>query len=324
MIARGKRLSGLTLPDCPGEISSIVPALGAMLRCYGGRVDVAELACVTGTAFLLSYSAKAERWGYWNVCGAQAFLESAARLYGLELRDLHPAEAAPLPFSPPEFEAHWRDSYRPFVDSSLSRDEPVLVWMGWPAPYESQWGVLAGRDAATGRYVGRTAGCGQELTLKFAPAQVYSVVGNERRRPSPAELAEATLAAAAAVLGNRLPTGMEALSGPGALERLRDLKEGTGFAGVRLDAIRFGCCRAMSVGRQAAVDFLSGHDEPMEPRIGRAVESLRRILRRQIELIGSLDDPGDLSARANASFFERLIGLESEAAEATRSAAGGG
>lgn len=135
---------------------SLTLALDALLRAFGTEVDLKTLAGLLST-------------GHANVV-------EAARRFGVELRDLHPPEAAPLP-TPPEFEQHFQDSYLPFIRAALTRDEPVLAWMGWPPPDECEWGVITGIDPATNRCIGRTRSSPKADVAMIGPAvQVYTVV----------------------------------------------------------------------------------------------------------------------------------------------------
>jgi hypothetical protein len=68
-------------------------------------------------------------------------INSVAKACGLEVRDLHPPDAAPIPDRPAEYDLHWHDSYLPFVREALQRDEPVLARDGWPDGC-GKWGII--------------------------------------------------------------------------------------------------------------------------------------------------------------------------------------
>lgn len=171
------RLQSVKFRDNVGIRDSLILSVDAVLRAYGAQVDLDALAtALGGSASSASISGKP------LVASTETQLQhnrvvEAARLWGLELRDLHPPEAAPLPTVPPEFEQHFRDSYMPFIRASLERDEPVLAWMGWPPPDQQEWGVITGIDKETGQCRGRTSSSSDCDQVMVGPAvQVYTVV----------------------------------------------------------------------------------------------------------------------------------------------------
>lgn len=170
-----RRLESVKFRDDTTVKDSLVLSLDAILRAYGAEVDLPALSAVI-------YSSKKPDWrsirSLEDLRGGEAEVRvvEAARQWGLELRDLHPPDAAPLP-TPPEFEQHFNDSYMPFIRAAIDRDEPVLTWMGWPPPDESEWGVITGIDAKTGRCVGRTVSCShRDVMLQGPSVQVYTIV----------------------------------------------------------------------------------------------------------------------------------------------------
>jgi hypothetical protein len=141
---------------------SLVACLRAILDLYDIRAPEAELAKLTGL-------------------GAEGIdpqhrhelVERAARHFGLELRGLHPPSVAPLR-TPPEFAAHFRDSYMPFIRQSLDHGKSVLAWKGWPAPHENDWGLIVMCDQ--GSCLGITLNCRAPVVLELPPVQVFLVV----------------------------------------------------------------------------------------------------------------------------------------------------
>lgn len=150
-----RRLESISFQSGANAGDSLLLSLCAMLHAFGAEVELKTLAVL--------------------LRAGPASVVDAARRFGIELRDLHPPDAAPLP-TPPEFEQHFRDSYLPFIRAALERDEPVLAWMGWPPPDEKEWGIITGIDAATGRCRGRTRSSGDTDVPMVGPAvQVYTV-----------------------------------------------------------------------------------------------------------------------------------------------------
>jgi hypothetical protein len=149
-----------------GAPDSLMLCLQAVLRVYGREVPYDEL---------LALAPRRTEGGPEmprDAAGQHAFLVEAAKRFGLEVRELHPPDATPLPPTPREFDWHFRDSYLPFIRTALERDEPVLAWMGWPPPDAREWGIIASLDPATGTCSGWTASGRRELIA--APVQVYT------------------------------------------------------------------------------------------------------------------------------------------------------
>jgi len=207
---------------------SLVLCLEALLGACGRQVDHDELAVATGTALMTSYAPRAAPAQRWNVHGRHAFLVQAARLYGLDLRDLHPPSAAPVPPPPREFDLHFRDSYLPFVEAALRRGEPVLAWMGWPEPCASEWGLITEIDPAARRCAGLTrASAGAIVALAGPPIQAYTIQAYVPRADEPRTQLEHLLSLASVILENRIDPSYGVLTGPAALRVLVEKIEGS-------------------------------------------------------------------------------------------------
>ena len=165
-------------PGATGD--SLIASLRALLRYHGADADESDLAALTR----LNRTEDASQHRH-------ELVESAARLYGLELRDLHPPDAAPLPITPPEFAAHFRDSYLPFITQSLDRGKPAMAWMGWPKPDERKWGLIVGFDATSGQCMGITMYSSAPVAMSAAPVQVFVVVSYESTQPTREQIAAA-------------------------------------------------------------------------------------------------------------------------------------
>lgn len=223
------RLEGLRITATDDQSESLVLSLQAVFRAYGQELDYDELAAVTGTAFMVTCAPGAPEPGWWPVYGRHCYLEPAARTYGLSVRGLHPPDAAPDAPAPTEYDQHFRDSYVPFVEAALARDEPALAWMGWPAPHEMLWGVVTEIDEASKRCAGHCcADPGKRLELTGSPVQVYLVQDAAAARPSPQELLDAALRRAGSILNNRVDASFGVITGAAALERWRDVLDAEG------------------------------------------------------------------------------------------------
>lgn len=278
-------------PDDPSQ--SLLSCLDGALRYYGCRVDRDELAVVLGDAVLVTHAAEARPGERWNVYGRHAFLEPAARLYGLALRDLHPPEAAPLPVPPPEYLGHFADSYLPLVRTALGHGYPALAWMGWPEPNRTRWGVITKVDAG-GRVVGRTPfSHGRSVTLEGPPVQVYTVQEFQKRCPPMEEILSAAFEHAEAVLNNRIPNNFRVVTGIAALEKWRD--ETNSPAGV---------AASMIVGRSSAARFFRRFADQHQ-----SADEYAGIFGEQVETLRSL-----AGKDGKKEAIDRLIELERSAA----------
>jgi hypothetical protein len=216
------RLAAVRIAGGGEQCESLVLALQAVLRAYGREVGYDELAGLTGVAFMTTRAIGEPDPGRWPAHGRHAFLVPAARMYGLELRELHPPDAAPLPVVPPEFAEHFRDSYEPFIVEAMARDEPVLAWMGWPSPHEMQWGIITAVANESRRCFGCTAGLADvRSTLTGPPVQVYVAQNYTATEPESEDVLQAALARAAIILGNRLDPSFGVVTGPAALAEWR-------------------------------------------------------------------------------------------------------
>ncbi|HVP11092.1 MAG TPA: hypothetical protein VMV94_07900 [Phycisphaerae bacterium] len=289
----GRRLSQIRVNEVNGPCASLVLSLQAMLEAYGRRVELWELAAVTGNAFMVTYAPGASPRERWNMYGRHAFLEGAAHTYGLTLRELHPPSAAPVPNTPPEFAGHFRDSYLPFVELAISRDEPVLAWMGWPPPQESIWGVITGIDAATRHCHGQTMySRGKSVPLQGPAVQVYIV---QEYSPAPAVplSIDAVLERGAIVLNNRLDASFGVVTGPAAIRKWREALTSRGD--LRDDAalpcsLHLQMTQAVVGARQAAIRFFHSRRSVASPAQHRVMDAYISLFHEMIELLKPFTD----------------------------------
>jgi hypothetical protein len=219
--------------DEPAQTESLLLALRALLASHGRDVPYHELAGVTGVATMVTCVEHEACPAAWTAHGRHAFLVEAALQYGLRLRDLHPPEAAPLPRTPPEFEGHFRDSYLPLIRTALEHGQPVLAWMGWPAPHEREWGVITAMDGDV--CVGHVPGGAQMQRLEHAAVQAY-VVQDCAAPPVPAsELLKSAVARMRRALLNELPQRYGVVSGVEAVRYWRARLDDESFCPIHRD-----------------------------------------------------------------------------------------
>jgi len=113
--------------------------------------------------------------------GRDARLIEAGIQFGIQIREVHPPEAARGLESAAEFDQHFDASYRPLILRALENNQGVLAWRGWAGERELSWGwILAACDEGFG-FRGATIWSQRELNslrndLLVRPAvQLYIV-----------------------------------------------------------------------------------------------------------------------------------------------------
>lgn len=212
-------LADLRLTPAPSSFESLVDCLTALCAWCGQPAECGELLATTGIAGMLTAAPAARAPVEWPWWGRHVFIEEAALLYGLQLRDLHPPQAAPLPLPPPEFDLHYRDSYLPLIRTALANGQPVLAWMGWEgAPF--YWGLIV--EASGPRGAGLVPGRSGRVALSTAPVQCYVVTPNAPEPVTAAQRLAAARRRLAEALGNALPERFGVISGAAALPAWRE------------------------------------------------------------------------------------------------------
>lgn len=236
----------------------------------------------------------------WNVFGRHAFVEEAAREFGVELRPLHPPQAAPAPPAPSEFELHWRDSYVPLVRSSIDRGESVLAWMGWPEPHGLDWGLITAVDG-NGAARGVTPGCGDEpVCLAGPPVQVYCATAFDSQETRRHDHMESILRRFGRVLRNELPEAFGVVTGVAALKALGDQSPAKD---VHFVINRLVCDRA------SAGSVLHKFASDADPRWRSRVERIMEAINRQTSCAACLDPSGVTDE------LDKLIDIEAAMAD---------
>ena len=282
------RLSRIRVREAGGPCASMVLSLQAMLEAYGRQVELWELGAVTGNAVMVTYAPAAPAKERWNVYGRHAFLEQAARAYGLLLRELHPPSAAPVPNTPPEFAGHFRDSYQPFIEVAVSRDEPVLAWMGWPPPQAAIWGVITGIDPASKACYGQTMySRGKPVPLAGPPVQVYVVQEYVPQSGAPL-LIDAVLERAAIVLNNKLDASFGVVTGPAAIRKWREVlvsREASADDAALPCSLHVQMAQAVVDARQAAIMFFHSRRATASPAQQRVMDAYTSLFHEMVSLL---------------------------------------
>ncbi len=152
---------------------ALAVCLRSLLAGAGRDCAYRDLTVALGLGGLLC-AHRHEPLGWWWTVARDARLRDLARELGIELRELHPPEAA-VEYEPtPEYTQHFRDSYVPLIEQALDHGHVVLVWGGWPSPRERLWGLITQRRS--GMLVGLTLWHnGQPMPLISAARGVYIV-----------------------------------------------------------------------------------------------------------------------------------------------------
>jgi hypothetical protein len=206
-----------------GRCFSLPMALKAIVQQCGADIDWDDLLAATGLSLMVcrplgtSRDQKAQRSNDsvadWALYARDAFLAEGARLFGMEVREIHPPEAAIGLPGVTEFGQHFDASYRPLIRNALHHGQRVLAWQGWPGERRLLWGVVeAETDGGVGFrgtvYDGWGDGAlgeadeagnmgaqsldfpvaGVPCILEEPPVQLYVVERMALRRPEPGDI----------------------------------------------------------------------------------------------------------------------------------------
>lgn len=77
-----------------------------------------------------------------NMFGRDTRLIDAGRQFGMQIREVHPPEAARGLEAAAEFDQHFNASYRPLILRALENNQGVIAWRGWAGERELSWGWI--------------------------------------------------------------------------------------------------------------------------------------------------------------------------------------
>ena len=156
---------------------SLAFAVRAIARQAGVKIDHTELVIALGLETLAVPSPTASSIMF----DRDARLIEAGERFGMQIRGLHPPEAARGLEAAAEFDQHFDASYRPLILRALENDQGVIAWRGWEGERELSWGwIRAACDEGVG-FRGATIWSERELNslrndLLVRPAvQLYIV-----------------------------------------------------------------------------------------------------------------------------------------------------
>jgi len=126
----------------PDEVSrpeeSLAFAVRAIARQGGIEIDHTELVLALG----FEIRAVPSPTGTSTMFGREARLIDAGKQFGMQIRDVHPPEAARGLEAAAEFDQHFDASYRPLILRALENNQSVLAWRGWAEERELSWGWI--------------------------------------------------------------------------------------------------------------------------------------------------------------------------------------
>ena len=167
-------LDEILIREGEGQYESLTLALQAVAAAERVELDYDDLCAALGVSFAAVSTDAVASPGWWLTYGRDAFLEPAARLFCIELRDLHPPDVGVDMLAADEFSQHFEASYEPLILRALENGQPVLALQGWPDFRSSFWGVITGQTNAG--FEGTTLWSGGERQRLVAPAvQCYVV-----------------------------------------------------------------------------------------------------------------------------------------------------
>lgn len=160
-----------------GPEESLAFAVRAIARQAGVKIDHSELVAALGWEISAVPSVAATP----AMFDRDARLIEAGKLFGMQIREVHPPEAARGLEAAAEFDQHFDASYRPLILRALENNQGVIAWRGWAGERELSWGwIRAACDEGVG-FRGATIWSEQELNslrndLLVRPAvQLYIV-----------------------------------------------------------------------------------------------------------------------------------------------------
>ena len=126
---------------------SLAFAVRAIARQAGVKIDHAELVAALGLETQPVPSPTATS----TMFDRDKFLIEAGKLFGMQIREVHPPEAARGLEAPAEFDQHFDASYRPLILRALENNQGVIAWRGWAGERELSWGwIRAACDEGAG------------------------------------------------------------------------------------------------------------------------------------------------------------------------------
>ncbi|MEP0843332.1 MAG: hypothetical protein HRF43_11570 [Phycisphaerae bacterium] len=277
------KLDAIVVQPQPGEVESLGLAVRAVAAGAGGTISYDAFEAALGLSLTALARPADPSPAAWSAYGCDAFLEPAARLFGLHVRDLHPPEVGLDMLAAEEFPQHFELSHRPLILRALENGQPVLAWGGWEGEAAPTWGVITAMKSEQFRGVApHRSGL---IRLAGPAAQCYVVEVCEPRRPADEELFAAMIGHARAYLcagrlaqhgeGRPKPTA-GLLTGPAVFEAwlqwLAQQRPESGPSPAREAHCNY--ARFLSAARLSAARVLDGLEVPHPPARAALVDAI--------------------------------------------------
>ena len=170
----GMDLNAIAMHAGEDELESLAVALRATAAACGVELDYDDLCAALGVSFTAAATRLEPNPGWWTTYGRDLFVEQAAALFGISLRNLHPPDVGIELLTADEYAQHFEASYVPLIQQMVANDAPVLAWQGWADTSWAFWGVITGADE--GGLIGTVLGWeGERVRLTGAALQCYVV-----------------------------------------------------------------------------------------------------------------------------------------------------
>lgn len=177
-------LTSIRFLEGPDRHETLALSLMSVATSLRMEIDYHDLCAALGLSCTTVSTRLDPSPGWWMTYGRDAFVESAARLFGLELRNLQPPDVAVDMLAADEFGQHWEYSYKPLIRRALENGQPVLAWQGWPEFRWPLWGVITSTQESD--FAGWTLWSQDQPQPLCSPAlQCYVVERAETDRGSP-------------------------------------------------------------------------------------------------------------------------------------------
>jgi hypothetical protein len=268
----------LRIDDDLGTCETLSLCLQALLATREIEVSYAELNAALGLSFLIAVDVKGGGPLDWLSLARDTRLAEGADIYGLRVRDMHPAAAAAGVDGLPEFGQHFVDSYIPLIRRALEHDQPVLARGGWPAGRSYEWGVITSVSTEGIGLAGFVTGATAAVPLVGPAAQCHVVEAVTPRRPDPEGLFRMALRSAIGFLRGDTGGRPGVVAGPRAYEawyqRLIEDVASAGMADPSIEA-HVVVIRSLVTNREAGALFF-GHQR--DRLVGAAAERSREVV----------------------------------------------
>lgn len=256
---------------------SLAFALEVVAENAGIAIDHDDLCALMGLPWLGCAVPHGEDMSRWSMHARDAFLIEAGRLFGMQIREIHPPRAARGLDRAAEFDQHFDASYRPLILRALEHHQPVLAWQGWQGDRSLSWGLIHEKCADGVGFRGATywsaseRACDAIVPLVRPPTQVYIV---ERITPSVAQgesILDASLEHARAAFRNELADRCGLVTGTAAWnEWIARFQNGKADDGSEQ------CAASIRASLECGLRFLARYHGRAPAHGAHAVETLER------------------------------------------------